>query len=205
MVQATLMEGQDESVVRCPSVVDQEPCIGRPQHHHRLLVTSPRQYGVHGHLRTHRHMQPLQPPAHLPAGLVHDVHQVLPRRLHQPGVGRRRLVRHPGQCPTQPTATHLQPKPVGEHLPRVSQRQSHLLVQHRRQRQGLRPQLHAAYSCRLGRLQRMSTLHPPATLTAVAYSDVKTAHHRASDDLFLILRFVALQFDPAATVGALFG
>ena len=70
--------------------------------------------------------------------------------------------RHPRQRPVQPAAADLQPKAIGQDLPRVSQRQPHLLVQDGRQGQRLRPQPHVADSHRIRSLQPMASLHPPA-------------------------------------------
>jgi len=87
----------------------------------------------------------------------------------------------------------------------VSQRQSHLLVQHRRQGQRLRPQLHAAHTHRIKRLQRMPALHPAATPAAAAHRDLKAAHHRAPYDLFLVLGFVALQLHVPSAARTMLG
>src|SRR5215470_19755552 len=83
MGQTTLMESQLESVIRRPAVVNQEPVIFGPQNRYRLLVSSSWQDGVYGHLRAHRHVQPLEPSAHFPAGFVHAVDGGLPRGFHQ--------------------------------------------------------------------------------------------------------------------------
>ena len=47
----------------------------------------------------------------------------------------------------------------------------------------------------------MPPLHPAATTTAATYGDIEAAHHGASYDLLLILRFVALQLNPASAMG----
>src|SRR5439155_1567792 len=100
-VQATLVERLYEAVVGRPSVMHQKPRVVCPQNFPRLLVATPRPNRVHGHFRTDRHVQPPQPSAHFPAGLVDAVHQALSRRLHQSAVSRSRLVRHPRQGPAQ--------------------------------------------------------------------------------------------------------
>jgi len=146
MGQTTLMERKLEPIIGCPAVMNQKSIIFGPQNLHRLLVSAARQNGVDGHLRAHRHVQPLELPAHSPAGFVHAVHRSLPRGFHQSVIGRRRPARHPRQGPIQPSATDLQPESIAQDLSRVPQRQPHLLVQNRRQGQRFRPQLHATDS-----------------------------------------------------------
>src|SRR5580700_10774520 len=93
MGQTTLMERQPESVVGRPAVVNQKSSIGGSQNHYRLFVSAAWQNGVHGHLRAYRHVQPLKPSAHLPAGFVHAVDGSLPRGFHQSVIGGLRAAR----------------------------------------------------------------------------------------------------------------
>src|SRR5207248_7317782 len=90
----------------------------------------------------------------------------------------------------------------GQDLLRVPQRQSHLLVQNRRQGQRLRPQLHAADSHRSGGLQAMASLDPPLALAAAAHGDIETAHYGSPDNFFLILCFATFRFHAAAAMRA---
>ena len=122
MGQAALMEREPESVVGHPAVVNQKSIILGAQNHDRLLVSAARQNGVYGHLRAHRHVQPLEPSAHLPAGFVHAVHRSLPRDFQQSVIGGLRAARHPRQCPIQPSTTNLQPESIEQDLSRMPQR-----------------------------------------------------------------------------------
>src|SRR5712692_9267586 len=202
MGQTTLMERELESVVSRPAVVNQKSIVFGAQNRYRLLVPSSRQDGVYGHLRAHRHVQPLKPPTYLPASFVHAVHGSLPRGFHQSVIGRLRAARHPRQCPVQPSATDLQPESIGKDLSRVAQRQPHLLVQDRRQSQRLRSQLHTADSHCIRGLQAMASLHTPLTLMAAAHRDVETAHHGSPDNLFLLLCFAACRPHAATAMWA---
>src|SRR5579885_2517960 len=101
------MESELEAVIRCPAVMSQKPIVFGPQNRYRLLVPSSRQNGVYGRLRAHRHVQPVQPPAHLPAGFIHAVDRSLPCGFHQPVIGRLCPARHPRQRPVQPSAADL--------------------------------------------------------------------------------------------------
>src|SRR5215472_2395419 len=65
MAQTTLMEREGESIIGRPAVVDQKAVIFGPQNQHGLFVSSAGQNGIYGHLSAHRHVQPLEPPAHL--------------------------------------------------------------------------------------------------------------------------------------------
>ncbi len=87
----------------------------------------------------------------------------------------------------------------------MPQRQTHLLVENRRQRQRLGPQLDRAHAHahRIGSLQPMPPLHPAATTAAAAHGDVKAAHHSPPYNLFLILRFAGLKLDPVSAMGTL--
>lgn len=49
----------------------------------------------------------------------------------------------------------------------------------------------------------MPPLHPAATTPAATYRDIEAAHHSAPDNFLLMLRFVALKFHIASTMGTL--
>src|ERR1700722_991109 len=132
MGQATLMERELESVVGRPAVVHKKSIILGAQNRYRLLISPSWQNGVYGHLRTHRHVQPLKSATYLPAGFVHAVHGSLSRSFDQSVIGGLGAAGHPRPCPVQPSTAGLQPVATGQDLPRVPQRQPHLLVQDRR-------------------------------------------------------------------------
>ena len=50
----------------------------------------------------------------------------------------------------------------------------------------------------------MMPLDAPLAIAAVAHRDIETAHHRAPDDLFLILCFAAFRFHLPAAMRAAF-
>ena len=81
----------------------------------------------------------------------------------------------------------MQPEPYFQRLGRMAQRQAHLLVQMRRQRQRFRAHLHRRRPQRVGGLHGMPALH--ASLAALAFPDgnAKLPDHSAPHDLFLIL------------------
>src|SRR5215472_12429037 len=176
MGQTTLMECKLESIIRRPAVVDEKSIILGAQDRYRLLVSSPWQDGVYGYLRAYRHVQPLEPATHFPAGFVHAVDRSLLRSFYQPCIGGLRAARHPCQRPAQSSAANFQPKAIGKDLARMSQRQPHLFIENGGQGQRLRPQLHAADSQCIGSLQGMAPLDPPPAVATVAHGNIKTAH-----------------------------
>src|SRR5215831_8538893 len=129
MCQTTLMESQPESVIRGPAIMNQKSVICGAQNRYRLLVSSSWQDGVYGHLRAHRHMQPLEPSTYSPAGFVHAVDWSLACGFHQSVIGGLRATRHPRQGSVQSSAADLQPEAIGQDLPSVPQRQPHLFVE----------------------------------------------------------------------------
>ena len=129
MPQTTLMERRCESIIRLPSVMHQKPIVIRAQNDDRLFISAPRQDGIHRHLRAHRYMHPLQTAAHFPASLIGHVHRGLPRGFHQPVIAGRRPPGQARQRPVQSAATDFQLVTIGQHLPRMPQRESHLLVE----------------------------------------------------------------------------
>src|SRR5207249_7223570 len=97
--------------------------------------------------------------------------------------------------------TDFQPETIGQYLPRVPQREPHLLVEDRGQSQRLGSQLDRAHSHCIGGLQSMPPLYLAATTTAATHSYIEAAHQGAPYNLFLILRFVALKLDRASAMG----
>ncbi len=197
------MECVQETIVGRPSVMHQKPRVGCSQNQYRLFVPTPRQNGIDGHLLADRHMHPLQVSLYLPPGCIGHVHRSLPHGSHQPRVGGPGAPRQARERPVQTAATHCQSEAIGQHLPHVPQREPHLLVENRGQGQRFRPQLDRAHAHRIGGLQRMPSLYPTAAIAAATYRDIEAADHGAPHNFLLILRFVALQLDPASTVGTL--
>src|SRR6266436_2594592 len=116
MRQTALMERECKSVIRRPAVVNEKSIIFGAQNRNGLFISSARQNGVYGHLSAHRHVQPLEPSAYLPAGFVHAVDGSLPRAFHQLVIRGLRPARHSRQRPVQPSATDLQSESIGKDL-----------------------------------------------------------------------------------------
>ena len=106
------------------------------------------------------------------------------------------------QCAHGGSACDRQAKPIREERHDLAERQTQVLVQQRRRRDGLRTELHGGGAHGVGCLERMPPLHPTAALPTAADVDIEATHQWADGrQIFLILRGHVRAIDGGATIG----
>ena len=184
-----LMQGLRKLPIGRPPIADQDaPEIGA-QHAGRLLESAPRQNGVDGRVRRGKDPQPVQRSVDAPARFIGDHHRAGLHRLTERRVRGLRLRRDPMDRAHQGAPRHRQAEAIREHRLDLAERQSELLIETRRDGQGLRAELHGRRADGVGGLERMAALQAAAASTTPTDVHIESAHHRPHRrQILLILR-----------------
>src|SRR5271170_3786339 len=114
-----------------------------------------------------------------------------------------RFARYPLDGPADAAPAHGQSEPLFENGGGIGMGQSLRLVHPHSQSDRLRSYPHRRRPDGIGGLQRMPALHPLVALVTAADGNVEAPHPGARHDLFLILRFHALDRERPPAAGAL--
>jgi len=190
-----------EPTVGGPAVADQDAIELGAERRGCLVEAAPVLDGVDGRRGRDKGPQPVQPRGDFPAGFIRRDDRTPAHLLAQAVVGRLRAtgrslhrLHHAARRDPQAEAFTQQGRDLAD-------REAQLLVEHRGQRHRLRAELRACGPERVGRLQGVASLDPPATSRAPTDVDVKRPHNGSHDrQVFLILTGDADPTDARATM-----
>lgn len=203
MGQTGLMNRVIEAAIGRPPVAHQRPGEVGAEDRGGLLEAAARQNGVHGRVGCGERPEPLQLAADFPARFIGTDDGTVTDLRSQRVVGGTRAIGGAVQRVDEAARRDVEAKAVAKQGADFGEWQAQLRVQHRRERDRLRPKLRRGRAQRIGRLQRMPALHAATTGAAATNLDRKRAHDRLDDrQVFLVLLRAAGAAEPSTTMRA---
>jgi len=198
------MRRVDELSVRRPAVALQDAGIVGTEHARRLGEAASVFNRVGRGVRRGKRPQPVGMAADLPPGFIRRDDGTPAHGGAERLVGRLRLARRTLHRVDQPAAGHGEAEAIAEQVRDPAKGESALFVEDDGQRHGVRSELHRRRAERVRGLQRMTALHPPVTLPALADRHAKLVHDGPlHGQIFLVLRNDAAVTHRPAAVGTL--
>lgn len=195
------MRRVDKLSVRRPAVALQDAGVVGPEHPRRLGKAAPVFNRVGGGVRGGKGPEPVRMAPDFPAGFIGRDHGAAPDLCAERRVGRLRLVRRAMDRVHQAAARDGEAEAIAEQGCDPAEGEAALFVEDHGEGDGLRAQLHGGRAERIGGLQRMTALHAPPTVPALADRDPKLVDDGAlHGQVFLVLRHDAALRHRAAAV-----
>ena len=163
-----------------------------------LRQPTPRQNGIHVVVRRRPHPEPLQDRLDAPARFIDGHHRTAADLGAQRGIGGLRPPRRAVHRLHHAAARDRQPEPVAQQGGNLAVGQAVALIEQHGERHGLRAEVHRGGAERVGGLQRMTALHAPAAVRALADLNAEGAHHRTWTVSLPVLRLNAEAADRRA-------
>lgn len=201
MRKTRLMDRVLKLAIRSPAIANQDTVEVRAEHRSGLIKATSALNRVHRRLRCGKAPQPLQMATHFPAGFIRGDDRTPANGLAQGAV--RGFGQPPGTADRvdETARGDAQTEAFAEQRRDLAERQPELFVQHDGEHDGFRSELRGGGAQRVRRLQRMTPLHAPPALPAVADGHVEDPHDRAHDwEIFLILRRLTVQMQAPTTI-----
>ena len=203
MGQTRLVQRLGELPIRSPAIPHQHAVKVDAEHRRGIVETPARPNGVHRGVGRGEDPEPRGLRADAPPGFIGRDDRTAAHLRTQRLVGGRGAPGRPMQELRKAARGDGEPELGAEHRGSLRERHAELRVHQHDERDGARAQVHLRGAQRVGRLPRMTTLHPAPTLDAGADLHVELPHDRLHHgQIFLDLDRDAGAGDGPATVRA---